>query len=158
MKLRGSITRIVRSNKGNTPDTVRYRFRMGSNGKPVFFSTKAAAQKHQKQVSAAIKERGYDALKVLDKDVLRHVTAALELLKASGLDSQHLLMAVNQYKGSISSTSLTVTIGEAFNEAMQTPRYQSLRPSSKRNLKSRWGRLVKYIGADTPLGLSLIHI
>ena len=151
MDIHGSITTITRATKSGKP-SVRYRFRMGTKGKAVFFRKRSEALEHQKQVSAAIKAKGHDALQVLDRTVLNHVTASLEILKAQGLTSDHLIAACQSYTAAISTTALTVTIGEAVEQAMQTPRYKSLSSSAHRNYKSHWLRLVKALGADKPLG------
>ncbi len=159
MERAGNITKITRKNKAGTPPTVRYRYRLGREGKPVFYKTRKAAVAHQKAVIAAQKAKGNSAMDVLQADTLGHVMTALGVLKTSGLNSEHLVQACRSYSAAISTTALTVTLGQAVDEAMQTPRYQSLRPSSKRNLKYRWGRLVKYIDADTPLGaVSVVDI
>ena len=151
MDKHGSITKITRQLKSGKP-SIRYRFRMGSKGKPVFFKSRSEATQHQLQVSKAIQAKGHDALQVLDRTVLNHVTASLEILKAQGLTSDHLIAACQSYTAAISTTALTVTIGEAVEQAMQTPRYKSLSSSAHRNYKSHWLRLVKAIGADKPLG------
>ena len=152
MDTHGNITKLTRKNKGSTKPTIRYRFRMGREGKPIFFKTKAEALEHQKNVSKAIQAKGHDVLEVLDKTTLSSVTASLELLKTSGLTSDHLLQAVRGYTAAISNTALTVTLGEAVEEAFQTTRYKSLRDSSKRNYRSRWNRLVQALGHKAPLG------
>ena len=148
----GNITKIVRKNKAGTPPTVRYRYRLGSKGKPTFHKTRREAEAHQKAAIAAQKAKGNSAMDVLRADTLGHVMTALGILKTSGLNSEHLVQACRSYSAAISTTALTVTLGEAVQEAFATAKYNALRPSTKRNYRYRWLRLVNYIGAETPLG------
>jgi len=152
MEHTGNITKITRKNKAGTPPTVRYRYRLGREGKPVFYKTKKEAVAHQKAVVAAQKAKGNSAMDVLNTDTLGYVMTALGILNSSGLTPEHLVAACRSYSAAISTTALTVTLGEAVDEAFATAKYNALRPSTKRNYSSRWQRLVAYIGAKTPLG------
>lgn len=147
----GNICKITRKNKEGHP-SVRYRYRQGRGGSSTFFMTLKAAQEHQKAVERATKERGSDSLKVLDKTTLGHVTASLELLESIGLSSEHLLQACRGYTASLSEHALTVTLGEAVEMAMETPRFKRLKPSTVKNYAYRWRRLVKAVDASKPLG------
>lgn len=148
----GNITKIVRKNKAGTPPTVRYRYRVGSKGKPTFHKTRREAEAQQKAVIAAQKAKGNSAMDVLQADTLGYVMTALGILNSSGLTPEHIVAACQQYQSGISETSLTVTISEAVQEAFDTAKYKALRPSTKRNYRYRWLRLVDYVGAETPLG------
>lgn len=152
MEHSGNITKITRKNKAGTPPTVRYRYRLGREGKPVFYKTKREAVAHQKAVIAAQKAKGNSAMDVLNQDTLGHVMTALGVLKTSGLNSEHLVQACRSYSAAISTTALTVTLGQAVDEAFATAKYKALRDSTKRNYNSRWKRLVEHVGYDTPLG------
>lgn len=147
----GNICKITRKNKEGHP-SVRYRYRQGRGGSSTFFMTLKAAQEHQKAVERATKERGSDSLKVLDKTTLGHVTASLELLESIGLSSEHLLQACRGYTASLSEHALTVTLGEAVEMAMETPRFKRLKPSTVKNYAYRWRRLVEAVDASKPLG------
>ena len=147
----GNICKISRKNKAGK-DTVRYRYRQGRSGSSTFFKTLKAAQEHQKAVEKALKEKGSDSLMVLNKTTLGHVMASLELLDSMGLGSEHLLQACRGYTASLSKDALTVTLGEAVEMAMETPRFKRLKPATTKNYVSRWSRLVDAVGATKPLG------
>ena len=147
----GNITKITRTNSKGV-ESVRYRYRLGRKGQAKSFKTKAEAQEHQKQVERATKSKGSDALKVLDKETLGHVVAALELLEAQRLGSEHLLQACRGYTASISEHALTVTLGDAVAMAMETPRFVRLKTTTTKDYRYRWRRLVEHLGASKPLG------
>ena len=147
----GSICKISSKNKEGNP-SVRYRYRQGRSGSSTFFKTLKAAQEHQKAVEKALKEKGSDSLKVLNKTTLGHVMASLELLDSMGLGSEHLLQACRGYTASLSKDALTVTLGEAVEMAMETARFKRLKPSTVKNYAYRWRRLVETVGASKPLG------
>ena len=148
----GNITKITRKNKAGKPPTVRYRFRMGRDGKPISFKTRSEAVAHQKNVAAAIKSKGHDALDVLDKTTLSNVTTALGVLRSLGLDSGHLVQACRSYTAAMSDTALTVTISRAVEQVLASAPYQRLKPTTTRNYRYRWQRLCDELGHDKLLG------
>ena len=148
----GNITKITRKNKAGKPPTVRYRFRMGRDGKPISFKTRSEAVAHQKNVAAAIKSKGHDALDVLDKTTLSNVTTALGVLRSLGLDSGHLVQACRSYTAAMSDTALTVTISRAVEQVLASAPYQRLKPTTTRNYRYRWLRLCEDLGHDKLLG------
>ena len=152
MATHGNITKITRKNKVGKPPTVRYRFRMGRDGKPISFKTRSEAVAHQKNVAAAIKSKGHDALDVLDKTTLGNVTTALGVLRSLGLDSGHLIQACRSYTAAMSDTALTVTISRAVGQVFTSVPYQRLKATTTRNYRYRWHRLCEELGNDKLLG------